>query len=167
MPCPARRLPVLFRNALWRALLPALRVLFALGMLSPAGAVDRIGVNEARQQALAGAITLIDIRRPEEWQASGIADVAIEIDMRAPDFLDRVRQLQLAHKDRPLAFICATGGRSDRLARWFEHQGVKPVIDVSAGMHGRNGWLAGKLPTRAPGTKPVAPTASQAANSAN
>lgn len=156
---PDRALPTGRRQLAWRLFFVAL---LCLGALRPAAAVEQIGVHEARALALDGAITLIDIRRPQEWQASGVADVAVEIDMRAPDFLNQVRELQLKNKDRPLAFICATGGRSNRLARWFERQGIDEVIDVSAGMHGRDGWLASKLPVRAPGTAPMRPASTRA-----
>ena len=33
-----------------------------------------------------GALYLIDIRRPEEWEATGIASPAIPVDMRRDDF---------------------------------------------------------------------------------
>ncbi len=119
----------------------------------PVRAVERVSVSDARDQTLAGEMILVDIRTPGEWVDSGVGDVAVEIDMRSPDFITRVRELSDAYPDRQLAFICATGGRSSRLARGVEAKGLKSVVDVSAGMHGAEGWLARGLPVR----KPAAP----------
>lgn len=113
------------------------------------------GVVEARNNALSEELVLVDIRRPEEWAETGIADIAIEIDMRSPEFLPRIRQLQQANPGKAIGFICAVGSRSAALARWFTRQGQSHFVDVSAGMIGRNGWLANGLPVRpAPGTHP-------------
>lgn len=114
-----------------------------------------MGVVQARQSALDDQLILIDVRRPEEWVETGIADVATEIDMRSPEFLKRVTDLRAANPDKAIAFICAVGSRSAGLANWFSRRGFDNIVDVRAGMIGRNGWLANRLPVRrAPGTHP-------------
>lgn len=113
--------------------------------------VELAGVKEARQQSIDGEMLLIDIRRPDEWQASGIPDVAIELNMKAPDFLERLITLIEKNPDKRIGLICAVGSRSRYVTDWLHKRGVKNVVDVSAGVHGRNGWLANKLPVRRPG----------------
>ncbi len=142
----------------------ARRSLIVLGLalcacLPPAGFAQSppqvMGVVQARQSALDDQLILIDVRRPEEWAETGIADVATEIDMRSPEFLKRVTDFRAANPDKAIAFICAVGSRSAGLANWFARRGFDNIVDVRAGMVGRNGWLENRLPLRrAPGAHP-------------
>ncbi|MFK7963949.1 MAG: rhodanese-like domain-containing protein [Burkholderiaceae bacterium] len=130
----------------------ALITLMTLSPAQHASAADSEieGVVTARQQSAAGEMVLIDIRRPEEWQESGVPDTAIALDMTAKDFLPRLQEVIEQNPDKRLGLICAVGSRSRYLADWLNRQGVKNVVNVSAGVHGRNGWLANKLPVRKP-----------------
>ena len=76
---------------------------------------DALTAKDAREAALAGELTLVDIRRPEEWAASGVADVAHTLDMTQEGFVQRLVDLYQTHPERPLALICASGARS---AKW-------------------------------------------------
>ncbi len=108
------------------------------------------GVMAARKQSVAGKMILIDIRRPQEWLESGIPDTAIALDMTAKDFVPRLQALIEQNANKKIGLICAVGSRSRYLADWLNRQGVNGVVNVSAGVHGRNGWLANKLPVRKP-----------------
>lgn len=103
----------------------------------------------ANAQAQAGQLLLVDIRRPDEWQASGSAAPAARLDMRRPDFAEAL--LALAHGDRaaPIALICARGVRSARTAARLRDAGFTRVSDVAEGMFGSRagpGWIARGLP---------------------
>lgn len=50
---------------------------------------------EAHRQALSGKILLIDIRRPDEWQRTGLGQGAVPIDMRRKDFVDALLAEQM------------------------------------------------------------------------
>ncbi|WP_341368524.1 rhodanese-like domain-containing protein [Yoonia sp. BS5-3] len=105
---------------------------------------------EALIAATAGDILLVDIRRPDEWQQTGIAAPAHPIDMRDDDFLDQLRTLRTA-TTQPIAVICARGVRSARLTRRLEEAQLGPIIDIPEGMLGSvagPGWLERGLPTR-------------------
>lgn len=132
------------------------RALLGLGALAAAGAfvlwprgseADTLSAEEAYRLAATGEIALIDIRRPEEWAATGLPEYAVPIDMRRRDFAEA---LAAAAAGRPAALICARGGRSGRLARVLA--GADPgnrIIDVPEGMMGSSagaGWLAKSLP---------------------
>jgi rhodanese-related sulfurtransferase len=95
-------------------------------------------------------IVLIDIRRPEEWLQTGVAEGAIGLDMTQPGFVPALLDLRQRYPDRPLAMICRTGNRTNYVTSELAKQGFPGLIDVSEGMvGGRNGpgWLARKLPT--------------------
>lgn len=112
---------------------------------------DVMTAEAARKAALAGELTLVDIRRPDEWAVTGVADVAHAMDMTEPGFAKRLVELYEAHPDRPMALICATGGRSGYVATALEQRGMTRIIDVGEGMMGSQqgpGWLSRKLPVR-------------------
>lgn len=105
-------------------------------------------VAEAYQRAQSGEILLIDIRRPEEWAATGIPAGAVAIDMRRDDFTETLAAAR-GESAAPVALICARGVRSRRLTNRLNDAGIGPVIDVPGGMLGSfagPGWLAAELP---------------------
>ena len=88
---------------------------------------------DVRAAAEAGDIVLVDIRAPEEWAETGVADLAIPLDMRDADFEARLAALRVENPDASLAFICRSGGRSKRLADSLSEQGWPGIVDVDGG----------------------------------
>ncbi|WP_240790357.1 rhodanese-like domain-containing protein [Rhodobacter sp. SY28-1] len=122
----------------------------AYTLMQPAQAGQTLDAETAFQRAQAGNLLLIDIRQPDEWADTGSPEGAQRLDLRSPDFLDRLSELAEGDTDRPIALICATGGRSARTARALTAAGFTNVLDVSEGMLGSSagpGWLARGLPT--------------------
>ncbi len=116
---------------------------------APGYSGDALGAVEAHQMAMAGHVLLIDIRRPDEWRATGLPQGARPIDMRRDDFLAALHAAAGGDLSRPIALICARGVRSARLANRLGAAGFTNVIDVPEGMLGSDagpGWLAAKLP---------------------
>ncbi len=116
------------------------------GVSRPAQAETELTPPQAREAALAGEIVLVDIRRPDEWSATGIAEGAVPLDMRREDFVARLREVA---GRRPVAIICAGGVRSRRVTVQLSEAGVDEVIDVPEGMLGSRagpGWIARGLP---------------------
>ncbi|MEX0283143.1 MAG: rhodanese-like domain-containing protein [Paracoccaceae bacterium] len=110
-------------------------------------------VDEAYGRAVAGTITLIDIRRPDEWNATGVGEGAHPIDMRRDDFINALEQVAGPDRTQPIALICARGVRSARLSKRLTQAGFTQIIDVPEGMLGSAagpGWLARDLPTWKP-----------------
>lgn len=122
--------------------------------IAPAYDGGALSVAEARAQAEAGEILLIDIRRPDEWHATGVGAGAHPIDMRRPDFAEELARIAgPGGQDRPIALICARGVRSARLARRLTEAGWSRIIDVPEGMLGSSagpGWLGAGLAVAAP-----------------
>lgn len=111
-----------------------------------------LGVENAHRAVIDGTITLIDIRRPDEWTRTGIALGAVPLDMRDPAFATKLLAQIEGARDAPVALICARGVRSRRLAQRLSDAGFTNVIDVPEGMMGSGagpGWLGAGLPVRA------------------
>lgn len=122
----------------------------ALNLPLPAVAETVLDAEEALRRVEAGKILLIDIRQPEEWEETGSPKGAQRLDMRRPDFLDALTALAGGDTTRPIALICASGGRSGRMSRALTEAGFTNVLDVSEGMLGSSagpGWIARGLPT--------------------
>ena len=92
--------------------------------------------------------TVIDIRRQEEWQQTGIVKGSKTI-----TFFDRTGRINpnfvpeftaIVKPDQPVALICRTGSRSQAASQAIAQQlGYKNVMNVT---HGITGWIAEKRP---------------------
>lgn len=92
---------------------------------------------------------LVDIRSPEEWAETGVAQGAVALTMHNPDFPKQISALLNAQKDKTIGLICATGGRTEYVVSFLSKNGFPDVVDVSEGMMGNArgaGWLARGLP---------------------
>jgi rhodanese-related sulfurtransferase len=120
-----------------------------LSYLRPAYAGPSLDPLAAHQQAEAGAILLVDIRRPDEWTATGSGQGAHRLDMRREDFIDALSTLAGGDRSRPIALICTRGVRSASLAKALTESGFTRIINVPEGMLGSSdgpGWIARGLP---------------------
>lgn len=107
----------------------------------------------AHELALKGEIVLVDVRRPEEWQQTGLpaSAVAITMHQQAPDFLRQLDTALGGNRSKPLAIICRTGNRTTSLVAPLEQAGYTRVINVAEGMIGGRygpGWIKTGLPVR-------------------
>jgi rhodanese-related sulfurtransferase len=104
---------------------------------------------EAHEAAVAGQITLVDIRRPDEWSKTGSGEGAHRLDLRRDDFVDALLQITGGETAVPVALICARGVRSARTANRLIEAGFTNIIDIAEGMLGSAagpGWIARDLP---------------------
>ncbi len=112
-------------------------------------ASKKLSVEDAHELAKAGAIILVDIRRPDEWAATGVGEGATPLDMRRKDFLVQLDVLVNGDKTKPVAVMCARGVRSKWLSTQLENAGYSQIIDVPEGMLGSRagpGWVRIGLP---------------------
>ena len=104
--------------------------------------------NAYLKELIAKGVTVIDIRRKEEWQQTGIVKGSKTI-----TFFDRTGQINpnfvpeftaIVKPDQPVALICRTGNRTQAAGQAIAQQlGYKNVMSVS---HGITGWIAEKRP---------------------
>ncbi len=94
-------------------------------------------------------VLLLDIRRPNEWEKTGLAEGALPVSMHDPEFGKNLQAILTKFSGKPIAMICATGGRTEYVTGILAKNGLTGVIDVSEGMMGNQrgkGWLAKDLP---------------------
>ncbi|MEM1234133.1 MAG: rhodanese-like domain-containing protein [Pseudomonadota bacterium] len=132
----------------------ALVAVAAVVAIAPGGAegLGSLSVGEAHSAAEAGDVLLVDIRRPDEWAATGVPASGVAIDMRRPDLAEAILAAR-AGPDQPIAIICARGVRSRRVSTALIDAGIGPIIDVPEGMLGSlagPGWLKSGLPVKDP-----------------
>ena len=115
---------------------------------------DDLTAQQALTALRAGRITMVDVRRPDEWARTGVAEGALPIDMRRKDFVDALLAQIGGDTSTPIAVICARGDRSARLAKQLRKAGFTQLIDVPEGMLGSGagpGWVKRGLPVYYPG----------------
>lgn len=106
---------------------------------------------EAHRLTKEKKVVLIDIRRPEEWKETGVAEDALMIDMTDPMFVAKVRQAQGDDRTKPLALICRTANRTRTVQQALAQLGYVNVINVEGGMIGNRedqGWIKRGLPVK-------------------
>lgn len=126
-------------------------VVISLIFASAAQRAELLGAGVALEKTKDGSIFLIDIRRPEEWKASGLAEPAHAISMHQEGFLEKLNKLVHGKKDASIALICATGARSTWLSAELEKRGYSNILNVREGMMGSQsgpGWIRRNLPVR-------------------
>ncbi len=116
---------------------------------SSAATRDIWSASEAADALAQDKISLIDVRSRPEWLDTGVARDAWPISMHEPRFEQRLFAARKFSGEKPIALICATGGRSGRLLSALKQAGYTDFIDVSEGMLGSPkgpGWIARGLP---------------------
>ena len=111
---------------------------------------------DAYAQAQAGKLTLIDIRRPEEWRQTGVAKGALRINMAHPQgaagFVGQVAVEVGGDRNSPIGLICRTGNRTTHMQQVLREAGFTQVYNIREGMAGSGagpGWIARGLPVEA------------------
>jgi monothiol glutaredoxin len=89
--------------------------------------VKSMSVKELKTRLDTGDITLIDVRPPEERAQAEIKQAFHTFD----DGIDALAQLP---KDTALAFICHSGGRSERAAAHFRGLGFRLIYNIEGGI---------------------------------
>ncbi len=102
--------------------------------------------NAFLDRLIAKGVTVVDIRRQEEWRQTGIIKGSKTI-----TFFDQTGQINpqflpefkaIAKPDQPVALICRTGNRTQAASQAIAQQlGYKNVMNVT---HGITGWIAEK-----------------------
>ncbi len=114
-----------------------------------AAEVRLISPADTRAAQQSGALTLVDIREPQEWRDGGVAEGAERIALSDPAILEKFTALTAGDKTAPLALICRSGARSGAWAAELTRRGFTNVYSVNGGMTGRAvapGWRAVGLP---------------------
>ena len=110
---------------------------------------------DAYAKAQAGTLTLIDIRHPDEWRKTGVANGALRIDMTdmqgEAGFVERVTAKMGGKKNAPIALLSLAGNRGGNAQQVLREAGFTQVYNVREGMNGGSagpGWIARGLPVQ-------------------
>lgn len=102
--------------------------------------------NSELSNLLEDKVTLVDIRRPQEWKQTGIVPGSNLITLFTsrggvnPDFVSQLQKV--SSPDKPVILICRTGNRTRAGSAMLVQQlGYKNVYNVT---HGITGWIAEK-----------------------
>jgi rhodanese-related sulfurtransferase len=104
---------------------------------------------EAQKLVTEKKAILIDIRTPEEWRETGVAENAHKIDMNDPMFLAKLSALTGGDRAKPVALICRTANRTRTVQQALLQSGYATIINVEGGMVGNSadkGWIKHELP---------------------
>ncbi|MCF6301612.1 MAG: rhodanese-like domain-containing protein [Devosiaceae bacterium] len=96
-----------------------------------------------------GTLVLIDVRTPEEWAQTGIAQGAYPISMLDREFLAKLADIQNENPGKTVAFICASGNRSGVVQAELARRGYENMFSVYGGTTGSSqamGWIRDGLP---------------------
>jgi rhodanese-related sulfurtransferase len=141
-----------------RALLTLLTVFLALAAVPATAQRTATGTvmtaAEAHAKALSGDLVLVDVRRPEEWQDTGVPGSAHAVTMHqnGPAFVAGLKAAMGGDTTKPLAIICNSGNRTSNIYVDLQRAGFTNLINVAEGVGGGPfglGWLKSGLPVRA------------------
>lgn len=105
--------------------------------------------SEAFDALLQDRIRLLDIRTPEEWRETGVAQGAWPLNLYDQRFPERLFLAQELAEGRPVALICRTGNRSGGVMNSLRASSYAGFLDISEGMAGSTagpGWIKLGLP---------------------
>ena len=114
-------------------------------------AIAEIDPRTAYEEASKGELVLVDVRNPNEWMKTGIPEPAVPISLQDPQFLNKLEEATGGDRNKKVAFICASGGRSAQVTQAVPQYGWKNAVNVAGGVTGSRtqaGWLQLGLPTK-------------------
>ncbi len=95
-------------------------------------------------------LAIIDVRTVQEWETTGVIPGSFLVNMHHADFSENpnfVEEVKLTLKkidrDTKIAFICASGARSEIVATYFKKNNFKNIFHIPEGIVGKSndGWL--------------------------
>ena len=127
------------------------RTVLAGGFLLPASFVlaqgaPSLSARKAREAASAGRLLFVDIRTPDEWRDTGLAEGAVALSIDGPAFEVRIAGLRLDHPGKRIVLIDRTGAQAAATVQKLAGRGWRDLVALRGGMLGPGGWLAEKLP---------------------
>ena len=135
-----------------------LSIILLIGLAMPIQAqtnLPSLTASEAHELQQAGELILIDIRQPEEWRETGMAQGAAGVSMMHPEggqgFLRDVLAAVNGDTDANIALICRTGNRTSQVLPALQRWGFTRAKHIPEGMVGSQfgpGWIPSGLPVQ-------------------
>ena len=108
-----------------------------------------INVKTAFENYKSEKIKIIDVRTLKEWKMTGIIPNSYLINMHNedfsnnPNFIEQVEKILNKNNKYDIAFICASGARSEIVAKYFLEKKYKNIYHIPQGVLGKekDGWF--------------------------
>ena len=108
-----------------------------------------IDIKTAIKRYYANELKIIDIRTLKEWKMTGTIPNSYLINMHNEDFseniyfLEKVEKIINQNEKYDIAFICASGARSEIVATYFKEKSYDNIFHIPQGILGKSkdGWL--------------------------
>ena len=108
-----------------------------------------ISITQALESYKSKKLKIIDIRTHKEWKMTGIIPNSFLINMHEEDFSENINFIKETkkvldeNKQFNVAFICASGARSEIAVNYFIEKNYKNIFHIPKGILGKNkdGWL--------------------------
>ena len=108
-----------------------------------------INIIQALESYKSNKLKIIDIRTFKEWKMTGTIPNSYLINMHEEDFSENLNFIEETekvineNKEFDIAFICASGARSEIAANYFIEKNYKNIFHIPQGILGKNkdGWL--------------------------
>ena len=133
--------------------------LLKINYLASENNMDTIEVNitEAKKLYNLNKIKIVDIRTIKEWKMTGVIPESLLINMHNDDYTENlnftgaIENILLKYKNTKVAFICASGARSEIVVNYFKKKNFDNVFHIPDGILGKNkdGWLYLNFPIEA------------------
>ena len=122
--------------------------------LAAAHSAEHLPARTAWELVRQGRLTIVDIRRPEEWRQTGTPRGAIRLSFEThpggpAGFVHDLSQALGGDRTKPFAIICRTGNRTGLLLPFLQANGFIAARTIPEGMVGSRsgrGWLRHDLP---------------------
>jgi len=106
------------------------------------GKSHQIGVEEFNKLAKSGKVTVVDVRKADEY-ASGFIEGAINVDWKNRHFAENA--LKTITNDKPVAIYCRSGNRATRAMYAMAALGFTEVYNLE---HGMKSWNKANMPVK-------------------
>ncbi len=114
--------------------------------VAPQDQINLLEPRDAFPLVRAGTLTLIDVRRPEEWNETGRPAKSRGVMLQDPDFVAKVDAI-LGSKSEPVAVSCRSGARSAKAAGILASAGFSDISDIKGGF---SAWRDQGMPVDMP-----------------
>ena len=117
-----------------------------------------LNLQEAHDSYKDDKIIIVDVRTKKEWKETGIIPNSILLNMHNDsyeenkNFVNDLTAFLSKNLNESIAFICASGSRSEVVVNYFTEKGYKNLSHIPDGIVGKNndGWLFLGFPLKAP-----------------
>ena len=114
------------------------------GMGDGASPIPKIDPQMASIKCQSGEVVLVDVREPDEWEATGSPKGSAQIALQNPLFVEDVLSCVDNKKDTSIILCCKSGMRGEKAGQLLRARGFENIVNIDGGMVR---WLEENLPT--------------------